>query len=46
MCVIAAAATVLLTGCLVRQTVTDNGEVVQDNYVVKRPLKDAFERSE
>jgi outer membrane biogenesis lipoprotein LolB len=45
-CLLAAVAVALLSGCLMRQTVTSNGDVVQDNYVVKRPLKDAIERSE
>jgi hypothetical protein len=45
-CLIAAASAVFLTGCLMRETVTSGGEVEQDNYVIKRPLKDAIERSE
>lgn len=45
-CLLAALATALLSGCLMRQTVTSGGEVVQDNYVIKRPLKDAIQRSE
>ena len=43
---LAAVATAFLTGCLMRQTVTSGGEVVKDGYVVKRPLKDAVQRSE
>jgi len=42
----AVAAALLLSGCLMRQTVTENGEVVEENYIVKRPLKDAVERSQ
>lgn len=37
--VLAAALTLLSTGCLMRRTVTKNGEVIESNYVVKRPLK-------
>jgi outer membrane protein assembly factor BamE (lipoprotein component of BamABCDE complex) len=44
--VAAAAATLLLSGCLMRQTVTRNGEVVKEGYVVKRPLKEAVRGSE
>lgn len=43
---LAALATAFLTGCLTRRTVTGGGEVVQDAYVIKRPLKDAIQRSE
>ena len=32
----------LLSGCVVRQTVTSGGEVIKDGYVVKRPLKNAI----
>ncbi len=46
MCILSTAAAVLLNGCLMRQTVTSGGEVVEDNYVIKRPLKDAIENSE
>lgn len=46
MCILSTAAAVLLNGCLMRQTVTDDGEVVADNYVIKRPLKDAIKNSE
>jgi hypothetical protein len=40
-----AAAALLLNGCLVRETVTSGGQVVEDGYVVKRPLKEAIEKS-
>ena len=39
MCLLATAAATLLTGCLVRRTVTNGGEVTSSNYMVKRPLK-------
>ncbi len=38
-CLLVAAAAGLLSGCLVRRTVTKGGSVVTDRYVVKRPLK-------
>lgn len=34
-----------LSGCLMRQTVTENGEQISSNYVVKRPLKDVIVNS-
>jgi len=42
---LASAMTALLSGCLMRQTVTQNGEVLSSDYVVKRPLKDAIKNS-
>ncbi len=36
---------IFLTGCLVRRTVTEGGQVVESNYAVKRPLKEAIKRS-
>ena len=41
-CVVA----VLFTGCLVRQKVIRNGEVVREGYVFKRPLKEAWNNSQ
>ena len=37
--VLATMAALLLSGCLVRRTVTKGGSVVTDHYVVKRPIK-------
>lgn len=45
-CLIAAVATAILPSCLMRQTVTENGEVISSDYVVKRPIKDVIENSE
>jgi hypothetical protein len=45
-CLVAAAATALLPNCLMRQTVTENGEVISSDYVVKRPLKEVIKNSE
>lgn len=45
-CLIAATLVIISSGCLMRQTVTENGEVISNDYVIKRPLKDAIERSE
>jgi hypothetical protein len=39
-------AVVLLPGCLTQQTVTSNGEVISQDYVIKRPLKDVIENTE
>lgn len=41
-----ALATVLTTGCLVKETVTVNGEVMEEDYKFKRPLKDAIDNSQ
>ncbi len=41
----AAVMTLLSSSCLVRQTVTENGSVVKDNYKIKRPVKDVIENS-
>ena len=45
-CLLTALAVALLPSCLMRQTVTQNGQVLSSDYVVKRPLKDAIENSE
>ncbi len=45
-CLFATAMAVLSTGCLVREKVTVNGEVVQEDYKIKRPLKDAIDNSQ
>ena len=45
-CLWVTAAAVLLSGCLVRRTVTKGGSVVTDRYVVKRPVKDAVNAAE
>ena len=30
------------SGCVMKRTVTDGGSVVSENYVVKRPIRDAI----
>ncbi|MCP5532839.1 MAG: hypothetical protein H7A49_10710 [Akkermansiaceae bacterium] len=37
-------AATLVSGCLTRRTVTQNGQTVEQNYVIKRPIKEAVER--
>ena len=37
-------AAALVSGCLTRRTVTQNGQTVEQNYVIKRPIKEAVER--
>lgn len=44
-CMLASALAVLLSGCLSQRTVTSNGEVISQDYVIKRPIKDAIENS-
>lgn len=45
-CLLASSLVVLVSGCLTQETVTSNGEVISQDYVIKRPLKDAIENSE
>jgi hypothetical protein len=45
-CLLASLVAVLSSGCLTQQTVTSNGEVISQDYVFKRPLKDAIENSQ
>ena len=42
---ITASAVMLLNSCLVQEKVTRNGEVIKEDYTVKRPLKGAMENS-
>jgi hypothetical protein len=40
-------ATLLLSGCLVKQTTTDHrGLVTDEKYIIKRPLKEAIKNME
>ena len=34
-----------LTGCLTQRTVTEGGHTVKQEYVIKRPLKEAVQNS-
>lgn len=45
-CLLASSLAFLFSGCLTQETVTSNGEVISQDYVIKRPLKDAIENSE
>lgn len=38
-------AAALHTSCLVQETVTRNGEVEEEGYVFKRPIKEAIENT-
>jgi len=33
----------LVSGCLVRRTVTSGGETVESGYAIKRPIKEAID---
>lgn len=35
----------LLSGCLVRRTVTTGGQTVEDGYAIKRPIKEAIDKN-
>ncbi len=35
-----------LSGCLTQRTVTEDGETISQNYVIKRPIKDVVENSQ
>lgn len=43
---LAAVMTLSLTGCLTRRTVTEGGRTVKQQYVFKRPLKEAVRNSQ
>ena len=43
---VSATMTLLATGCLVQETVSVNGEVRDEEYKFKRPIKEAIENSE
>lgn len=45
-CLLSGAAAVLTSGCLVKRTVTVNGESQQEGYAIKRPIKEAVENSQ
>ncbi len=45
-CLLSTAMVVLSSGCLVKEKVTVNGEVMADDYKIKRPLKDAIDNSQ
>ncbi|MES2659664.1 MAG: hypothetical protein V4689_13690 [Verrucomicrobiota bacterium] len=45
-CLLVSSLVILVSGCLTQQTVTSNGEVISQNYVIKRPLKDGIENTE
>ncbi len=45
-CLIAVAMVGSHSSCLMRQTVTENGEEISSDYVVKRPIKDLIDHSE
>lgn len=45
-CLFSIAAMLFATGCLVKETVTVNGEVREDDLKFKRPLKEAIENTE
>jgi hypothetical protein len=38
-------ASLLSSSCLVQETVTVNGEVMKEDYVVKDPVKDVIDNS-
>ena len=42
---VSAIALVFLSGCLMRQRVTSGGRVVEDGFVIKRPIRDALRNS-
>lgn len=44
-CLLFAAVAALMSGCLMRRTVTSNGETIEDKYVIKRPIKEALDNS-
>lgn len=45
-CLLAALLALPLTGCLTQRTVTEGGHTVKQEYVIKRPLKEAIQNSQ
>ncbi len=45
-CLLASIMAILSSGCLTQQTVTSNGQVISQDYVIKRPLQDAIKNSD
>jgi hypothetical protein len=45
-CLLAAAMAVTSSGCLTQRTVTRGGHVVSQDYVFKRPMKEAIQNSQ
>jgi hypothetical protein len=41
-CLLAAMTVVTSTGCVMKRTVTDGGQVVSESYYVDRPVRDAI----
>jgi hypothetical protein len=37
--------TLPVTGCLTQRTITEGGQTVKQEYVIKRPLKEAVQNS-
>ena len=44
--VAAGVASLLLSGCVTKRTVTQGGRTVEEKYVVKRPIKNAIKKVE
>jgi hypothetical protein len=44
-CLLAAALALPLSGCLTQRTVSEGGHTVSQEYVIKRPLKEAVQNS-
>jgi len=45
-CLLASALVLPLTGCLTQRTVSEGGHTVSQEYVIKRPLKEALQNSQ
>ena len=44
-CLLAVALTLPTTGCLAQRTVTQGGQTVSQEFVIRRPLKEAVQNS-
>jgi hypothetical protein len=44
-CLLVATLTLPVTGCLTRRTVTQGGQTVSQEFVIRRPLKEAIQNS-
>ncbi len=42
LCALTGAGSLALTGCVMKRTVTEGGQVVSEGYHVERPIRDAI----
>jgi hypothetical protein len=45
-CLLVAALTLPMSGCLTQRTVSEGGQTVSEEYIIKRPIKEAIKNSQ